>query len=472
MALAVLDDAEPLDDAAMVGSVASAELRVDPAQLETGRIEVQLRTYSAASAAAMCRMLLLVAEYDRREAYTSWECLSCARWLELHCHVAAKTARDWVRVARALEGLPLTIAAFSAGLLTYSKVRALTRVATDDNEETLVELAKVMPASRFEEAIRAIERTLRGVSKADEKRIEELRGAERHDNGDGTITWSIRVDVEEDELIQNAIAHARDDDFDEARREATGGDQAKIGKGRGLGLPRVDALLRALELSVDVDADAVVPSRYLTIVNVSEGYGSDDDGLVTMGNGLRLHPRMAARLGCDTSMQLVERGSDGGVRMGRRTRTFTAKQRDLIADRFATCGFPGCAVSARRCQFHHIRHWTDGGLTDVDNGVPLCRRHHRSVHEGGWRLWRNQGNEIVAVGPDGRRLMRKLPAVDLGDSPGSALLTLLEASGIDVERLEQPERCGPAVVAEVATIALGNHEIGRFPLLLDGRRLE
>lgn len=458
---------------ARIGLVEVGEVVEDPASLATDRIEVQLKTFARASAAAMYRVMVLVAEYDRRGAYESWECISCARWLELHCHLSRSTSREWVRVARALTGLPVTSAAMSSGDLSYSKVRALTRVAVPATEGELIELAKVMSASNFEAMVRAIERTLRATP--DEDSVEALRGATRTDNLDGTITWTLRVDVDEDGLIETAIAHARDDDFETAKAEAktaaaeAGSDPVAVAKGRGLGLPRIDALLRALSLSIDADADGLAASRYVTVLNVDGGYSTDDRGLVTMGNGIRLDPRMARRLSCDTTIQLIEHGDDGGVRMGRRVRTFTTKQREVIAQRYQTCGFPGCDVNAHRCQFHHIEHWTDGGSTDLDNGIPLCRLHHRAIHKRGWSLWVNKGGEIVATGPDGRRLVAKMPLPPVEPDRESALLRLIEAMGVDQRRLyDQPERCGRSRVADIASTALGNHQIGRFPLMIDG----
>src|SRR5580704_16800181 len=106
------------------------------------RLEAEIAVGSAHLTAAECRWLRLVAEFDRLEAWRSWGCLSAAHWLNYRCGLALGPAREKVRVARRLEALTLVAAAFSTGELSYSKVRALTRVAIDANEESLVELAK------------------------------------------------------------------------------------------------------------------------------------------------------------------------------------------------------------------------------------------------------------------------------------------------------------------------------------------
>jgi hypothetical protein len=79
--------------------------------------------------------------------------------------------------------------------------------------------------------------------------------------------------------------------------------------------------------------------------------------------------------------------------VGRSTRVVTAAQRQALAVRDGGCVFPGCSRPLAWCEAHHVRHWLDGGPTDLDNLALVCRAHHRAIHEGGWRL---------ARGPDGR----------------------------------------------------------------------
>ena len=94
----------------------------------TERLEAEVCTLAGHIAAATCRLLLLVAELDRRDAWASWGCRSMSQWLSWKCGLGRATAREYVRVARALESLPSITAAFSEGRLSYSKVRALSRV--------------------------------------------------------------------------------------------------------------------------------------------------------------------------------------------------------------------------------------------------------------------------------------------------------------------------------------------------------
>src|SRR5262249_54093650 len=128
----------------------------DMSDLPLSELEDELASLAAHMSAGMCRMLEIVGEVDRREAWTGWS--SCAAWLAWRCALSPRSAREQVRVARALRELPLIRASFSSGELTYSKVRALTRVATADTEAELLDFAGVLTAAQLERALRAYAR--------------------------------------------------------------------------------------------------------------------------------------------------------------------------------------------------------------------------------------------------------------------------------------------------------------------------
>jgi hypothetical protein len=66
------------------------------------------------------------------------------------------------------------------------------------------------------------------------------------------------------------------------------------------------------------------------------------------------------------------------------------------------CVFPGCDRPLSWCEAHHLVHWLDGGPTDLDNLVLVCRAHHRAVHEGGWRLQHRPDGRLTATPPHRR----------------------------------------------------------------------
>ena len=120
-------------------------------------------------------MLQAIGELDRREAWaTGFE--STAHWLSWRVGIDLVTARQKVRVARALEDLPLITDAFRQGRLSYSKVRAMTRIATAENEEYLLYIGENGTTCDIERVVRKYRRAARGGD------LEEARrqGEERH----------------------------------------------------------------------------------------------------------------------------------------------------------------------------------------------------------------------------------------------------------------------------------------------------
>ena len=98
--------------------------------LDDDALAAAVSTLAAHIHAATYRLLVLIAELDRREVWADQGALSCAHWLSWACGIDTHTAREKVRVARALTELPLLSEALAKGELGYSKVRALTRIAT------------------------------------------------------------------------------------------------------------------------------------------------------------------------------------------------------------------------------------------------------------------------------------------------------------------------------------------------------
>jgi hypothetical protein len=126
------------------------EREADLAAVPTERLEAWVSELAAHLAAATSRFLLMLGELDRRRAWADWGTTSCAAWLSWRCGLGMNAAREHIRVARALGDLPLLRAEFAAGLLSYSKLRAVTRIATRDLQRDLVELAHASTAAQVE----------------------------------------------------------------------------------------------------------------------------------------------------------------------------------------------------------------------------------------------------------------------------------------------------------------------------------
>ena len=130
------------------------------------------------------------------------------------------------------------------------------------------------------------------------------------------------------------------------------------------------------------------------------GPGSDAfDGALEVDHcALYVSMETSQRLACDASLVHMRHDADGAVlAVSRKTRTIPPSIRRALVARDTGCRFPGC--TSRRCDAHHVEHWADGGATGLDNLLWLCRRHHRAVHEGGFRVIRGRDGVLTFLRP-------------------------------------------------------------------------
>jgi hypothetical protein len=171
------------------------------------RLEARICELAGHLTAATCRFLLLVADFDERQGWASWQLPSCAAWLSWKCQVAPGTAREQVRVARSLAGYPLIRGEFAAGRLSYAKVRALTRIVTPETETDLVAMATPMTAGQLERFAQAHRR----VSDADQGRPRPPRRLTWSPAGDLDYQFRVILPAEAAAVVFQALRAARND---------------------------------------------------------------------------------------------------------------------------------------------------------------------------------------------------------------------------------------------------------------------
>jgi Domain of unknown function (DUF222) len=174
--------------------------------LSLDQLEDEIATLASHIYAGTCRWLELVGELDRRGGFTESGSGPCAEWLAWRCALAPRAAREHVRVARRLPELPLIHAAFGSGELSYAKVRALTRVADEDSEEELLELARHLTAAQLERAVRAYRR----VSVDEAKALEDAAHLGYYWDEDGSLVIRAGLAPEDGVLFLRALEAARD----------------------------------------------------------------------------------------------------------------------------------------------------------------------------------------------------------------------------------------------------------------------
>ncbi len=148
--------------------------------------------------------------------------------------------------------------------------------------------------------------------------------------------------------------------------------------------------------------------------------------------GIHVSGETARRLACDAATVAMQHGPAGEILdVGRRTRTISPALRRALAARDRTCRFPGC--QNRRCDAHHVQHWADGGATRLENLVLLCRRHHRVVHEEGFRITLDAAGEVKFLRPDGRPFPAAPPPPLWTGAPLAPVTEQLEQDGVTID---------------------------------------
>ena len=161
--------------------------------------------------AAHYRWLTLIAEFDRRNGWAEGGCLSCAHWLNFKCGVAMGAAREKVRVARALEQLPKLAAAMGRGEVSYSKARAITRIASAENEEYLLSIALHGTAHHVERLVQGYRRAKDAEEASREARQFAGRSVRYFYDADGAMVLKAHLPADLGALLIKALDAAAEE---------------------------------------------------------------------------------------------------------------------------------------------------------------------------------------------------------------------------------------------------------------------
>jgi hypothetical protein len=351
--------------------------------------------------AAEYQLLLKIREFDENGYWGGPGLMSCAHWLNFTCGMGMNAARERVRVARALADLPQISAAFEAGTVSYSKVRAMTRVATPENEDYLLNIARHGTAYHVENLVRKYRRVQAQRDTDTANAIHVTRELTYYWDEDGALVIRGRLPAEQGALVLKAIEMQMEKEF-QAQREGpdVSAETSEEPEPRSaVGARRADALAEIAETYMSSEPVAnSTADRYQVIVHVSEESTYIEDGP-------HVSAETSRRIGCDCNVIGVKEDENGEpLSIGRRSRLVPPAIRRALRLRDDGCRFPGC-TRKHFVDAHHIVHWSEGGETSLDNLVQLCREHHRLVHEGGFGCERSSSGEIVFT--DGRS--RPLP---------------------------------------------------------------
>jgi hypothetical protein len=407
------------------GSVLPAE-SVAPAAMPIERLEARICELAGHLTAATCQFLLLIGDFDARKGWADWEMPSCAAWLSWKCQIGSGTAREHVRVARALGALPAISAEFAAGRFSYAKVRALTRIATPETERDLVEMATPMTANQLERFAQAHRR----VSEAGSGQPRPGRTLTWNRVSDTDYVFRAILPAEGAAVVLQALRAARDDlehPHDEhggVSAETRIDELSREDAANGISFSSDDPPESRMETAENL-ADALVqvcadylgaravtadnPDTYQVIIHagaraITGNPAPEDVSAETpeapadtlpishpahpmrahIQDGLAISLSALALISCNATISTMIHDTAGAIfDVGRRTRKPPPALRRAVRERDGyRCQFPGC--HSRRTDAHHIVHWANGGETKLGNLISLCKRHHALVHDKGY----------------------------------------------------------------------------------------
>jgi len=337
------------------------------------------------------RLAVVLRELDTR-AHVDGRPMRLPRWLHDTFGLTFGAAREKVRTARALGQLPLIDAAFRDGELSYSKVRALTRAATPENEAQLLSLAGRSDAEGVERLVRHVKQQ---ACLEDVQALIRSRSLSTRWDETGALVVQGRLTPEQGEVFLKALAKATEalGDNTDQTTEDNAEDSADAYWAR-----RADALVQVMADSLTGGAASTPGDRHQVHVHVSAetlagaaqeaGQNKNNDKDTKNVPAETFHPETIRRLACDGGLvTLIENNQGDPLNVGRKTRVIPSATRRALLSRDRHCRFPGCGQD-RYVEGHHIVHWANGGETKLDNLVLLCSRHHRAVHEFGYQIER------------------------------------------------------------------------------------
>jgi 5-methylcytosine-specific restriction endonuclease McrA len=361
------------------------------------RLEARICELAGHLAAGTCRFLELVAEFDARRGWACWDLPSCAAWLAWKCQVAPGTAREQVRVARALADLPLIHAEFAAGRMSYAKARAVTRIATADTEADLAEITGPMTAAQCERFVAAH----RIASDEKELASRAERRVRVHVGEDGWVAINALLPAAEGAVVLQALRAAAGDCEHPHRAHDDPAEDGGMAQHSGPPPDGVSAETRAADAaSGDAEADQATPPTTTCRASLA-------DALVEVA-GAYLSGKIATAGNPDIYQVIVhvgpealiaEPGADGAPEAPSAVRGVSAETPDTRSE--ATAVSPGKRPAGHRAHPRRC-HLDDGpALSPAAAQAIAC---HATVS---WMLHDHKGNVLDV----GRRHRRPSPAL-------------------------------------------------------------
>lgn len=351
-------------------------------------------------------LLGLIREFDTLGLAPEAGSRTTAGYLVRRFGIAPSTAHEYVHIAHRLGEFPYLEKYFSRGGVSYSAVRLLLKYLTEENEQELVDLACELGYRDLEIALTSREKIGGG---GDAERNYYLR---LHDEADGALRVHGVLNPADGAALKAGLKlgeisyYGLEDLLEEGEAiEEPAPARPSRKTASGFGLPVGRMLLQSLMGLVHLARTAgkstlTTPAAHVNIV-------ATHDGRAYMPNNIGAPSASVAGILANAKLRVSHVDESGLIiNTGRQFRLATSAQINALLVMWGgQCAAPGC-THTRFLEMHHIKDWIDGGLTNLDNLLPLCSACHSMVSDGYLKTLKD-GPDIHFIYRDGTRYVSR-----------------------------------------------------------------
>jgi hypothetical protein len=298
-------------------------------------------------------------------------------------------ARSLVKVAERAEELPRCVGGLAEGSLSLDQVAVIAERAADGSDSHYAELAESATVAQLRKALSLAPRPEPDPRPVPERSVTKLTDEE-------CAYWRIKLPHVDAAVFDAALQSHLDALVAEWRRDH--GERDKASEDAPPFPTVAEAFMRLVEAGWDSDVVARPHGHRTTVVMHVDAASK----LASLHLGPALSEAERRYLGCDATVETWFEKDGVAIGCGRETRQIPRRLRRALEHRHPTCAVPGCG-SSRGLHAHHIRHWEDGGPTELSNLVLICAFHHRQHHRGVITI-RGPGHAVTVLDRDGEEL--------------------------------------------------------------------
>jgi hypothetical protein len=338
------------------------------------------------------RIVEIIAEVDRDELWGATGARSVAALVAWKTGSSSGNAHTIATVARRLEEFPRCAQGMREGRLSLDQVGVIAARAGEGSDEHYAELARCATVNQLRTAVK-LEPRPEPESRPDQP--EPQRSITKTTDDEGTC-WRIKLPHTDAAKFDAALQSHRDALIAEWKRDHGNGDRASD---QAPPLPSTgEAFMRLVEAGWDAEAARRPHGHHTTVVV----HVDVEQRAAALHLGPLLTEAERRYLTCDATCEVWFERNGEVIGAGRATRQINRRLRRALEHRNPTCAVPGCGAT-RGLHAHHIRHWEDGGLTELFNLVLVCPYHHRLHHRGVITIT-GPADDLVVTDSSGRPL--------------------------------------------------------------------